>query len=127
MGPKQLQAIDRWNLVIAAVAITVAALVAGRAMALGVAVGAVLSCANFYGIRRLWQAVLKSEGPGRVGLQLLLMGKMIGLMVFVFLAMKFLPLDPAGLAIGLSVFLLSIAAESMRYALTSSGRANTHG
>jgi hypothetical protein len=39
----------------------------------------------------------------------------------VFLAIRFLPLHPVGLAVGMSVFLISIAVESIRFTMTADG------
>jgi hypothetical protein len=49
------------------------------------------------------------------------MGLLMGL---VFLAVYLLPLSPAALAVGLSVFLMSIAIESVRFALGGHGEQN---
>lgn len=117
MGPEQLESIERWNLIFAGILILASAILFDRAVAVGVTVGALLSAANFYGIRRLWQAALRNEGQKRQILQILMLGKMVGLMVLVFLAIKYLPLNPVALAIGMSTFLLSIAVESVRFAL----------
>jgi hypothetical protein len=117
MDPKHLRTMERLNCWLAGILVLGSALLFDRSVTLGVAVGALLSCANFYGIHRIWEAALSAQGRKRVILQLLLMVKMVGLMLFVFVAMKFLPLDPAALAVGLSIFLLSIAVESLRFAL----------
>lgn len=120
MDPAQLKAIERWNLVLSGVGILVAAFFLDEAVAVGISVGAVIACVNFSAIRRIWLAVIHSEGPRRNTLQMLMVLKMILLMVLVVLAIKFLPLSPAGLAVGLSVFLISIAIESVRFALRGS-------
>jgi hypothetical protein len=86
-----------------------------------VAVGAALAVVNFYGVRRLVTASLRRDGMKRAALQLLLIGKMGLLFVMVFLAIRFLPLNPVGLAIGMSVFLISIAVESIRFAMAAGG------
>ena len=114
MHPKQLEAIERWNLLLSAILIVGAAAFFDRRVALGVVVGAALSCANFWGIHRLVLASLRSSGRKRSVLQILLGAKMAVLMLLVFLAVQFLPLNPVALAVGLSVFLVSIAIESVR-------------
>lgn len=118
MDPKHLTAIERWNLTFAVIFTAGAALFFDRAMALGVAVGALIGCTNFWSIHKLIAKSLRSTGTRRAVLQILLGAKMILLLVAVFLAIRFLPLSPVGLAFGLSVFLLSIAVVSLRFALT---------
>lgn len=117
MGPKHLDRMERLNCLFAGILILGSALLFDRSVTLGVAVGAILSCANFYGIHKIWQGALTAHGQKRMVLQILLMVKMVGLMLLIFLAMKFLPLNPAALAVGLSIFLVSIAVESLRFAL----------
>jgi hypothetical protein len=117
MNPRLVARIERWNCLLAAAFIGVAALWGDREQLFGVAVGGALACLNFWGVRKLVQASLRVDGPRRAALQLLLIGKMGLLIVAVFLAMKYLPLSPAALAIGLSVFVISIALESVRHAL----------
>jgi hypothetical protein len=117
MGPRDLARIERWNGLFAAVLILGAVVLFDVEVAVGVAVGAGLAIVNFYGMRRLVAASLRRQGMGRAALQLLLIAKMGILFLLVFLAIRFLPLHPAGLAVGLSVFLISIAVESVRHAL----------
>ncbi len=117
MDPKQLDAIERWNCLFAVIFVIGAFLVFDAPVVLGVAVGSLLACANFYGIHKLLERSIKSEGSARILIQLLLVAKMVLLMLLVFLVLKYLPLNPAGLAVGLSIFLLSIVAESLRFVL----------
>ena len=127
MGPKELARIERWNAIFAGVLILGAAAFFSTPVLVGVAVGAILAVANFWGIRRLVAASLRRDGMKRAGLQLLLIGKMGLLFVMVFLAIRYLPLSPVGLAVGMSVFLLSIAVESVRFALNgSAGGSEAH-
>jgi len=117
MGPDDMARIEKWNCLLAALLVVGAALFFSWPVTLGVAVGGALACVNFWGIRRLVRRSLRVDGPKRAALQLLLIGKMGLLILLVFLAMRYLPLDPIALAIGLSVFLLSIAIESVRFTL----------
>jgi len=121
MGPKELARIERLNGVFAAVLIVAAFVFFDRTVATGVAVGAGLAVINFFGMRKLVGASLRRHGMARALLQLLLILKMGVLFVLVFLAIRFLPLHPVGLAVGLSIFLLSIAVESLRHALGPDG------
>jgi len=114
---------ERWNGLFAGVLILLSAIFFSTRVTIGVAAGAALACLNFSSVRRLVQASLRTDGPRRAMLQLLLIGKMGILFVLVFLAIRFLPLDPAGLAVGISVFLISIAVESIRFALGGSDEA----
>lgn len=120
MGPKELARIERWNGLFAGILILASALLFSTSVTVGVAVGAGLAVLNFWGVRRLVQASLRTDGPRRAALQLLLIGKMGLLFLCVFLAIRYLPLNAVGLAVGMSVFLLSIAVESIRFALASS-------
>jgi len=115
MGPKELKKIERWNGLLAGFLILAAVAFFSADIALGVAVGAILAVVNFYSMRLLVAASLKRQGGKRAALQLLLIAKMGVLFLFVFLAIRFLPLHPVGLAVGLSVFLISIAVESVRH------------
>ena len=117
MGPKELARIERLNLLFAGLFILGAAALFDTAVLVGVSVGAILAVVNFYGVRRLVAASLRRDGMRRAALQLLLIGKMGILFVLVFLAIRFLPLSPVGLAVGMSVFLISIAVESIRFAM----------
>jgi hypothetical protein len=118
VGTRHFERIERWNYGIAGLAILLGALFLDRPVALGLAVGAILSTANLYAIRRLLKAVLGAQSEKKKALlQTLLVAKMTLLIVLVFLAIKFLPISPVGLAIGVSTFLVAIAVESLRFAL----------
>jgi hypothetical protein len=121
MGPKELARIERLNALLAGVLSVGAAILFSSPVAIGVAVGGALAVVNFYGVRRLVAASLRRDGMKRAALQLLLIGKMGLLFVMVFLAIRFLPLNAVGLAIGMSVFLISIAVESIRFAMGTHG------
>lgn len=117
MDPKHLSAIERWNVIFAVIFTVGAAVFFDRGMAFGVGVGAAIGCTNFWSIHKLISSSMSANGRRRVVLQLLLGAKMILLLCVVFLTIRFLPLSPVGLAFGLSVFLLSIAVVSLRFAL----------
>ncbi len=117
MNQKALGSIHRLNLILAGIFIAIAALAFGRAAVLGVAVGALLACANFWGIHQLVRISMAAHGRGRAALQLLIVLKMGALIFLVFLALRHLDMSPAAFAVGLSIFLLSIAIESVRFAL----------
>ena len=118
MDRKLLGSIERWNYLFAAVFIVVASVAFEAPVALGVAVGAGLACANFFALHRLLDRALGEQRvKRRLALQLLIVAKMGVVLVLIFLALRFLPLSPVALAVGLSVFLLSIGAESIRFVL----------
>jgi hypothetical protein len=121
-----MKRIERWNAVIAAFLILAAVVFTTGPMALGIAVGAILAVVNFTGIRLLVGVSLRRQGMQRAALQLALIAKMGVLFFLVFLAMKYLPISPVGLAIGLSVFLFSIAVESFRHMLGGSDGKEAH-
>ena len=117
MGHKQLGAIERWNLLLAGVLVLATALLASSRFALGSALGAMLSAANFYGMHKLLEAAMRAQGRRKLIFGLLLCAKMGVLIALVFVALRFVPLSPVGLALGLSVFLVSIMIESLRFAV----------
>jgi hypothetical protein len=122
VDPKQLENVTRWNCVLAALLIVVGAVFFDGAVALGLTVGSLIATANFWGIQRLITRSMSVQGRSRTLLQGLLMVKMLVLMILVFLCIRFLPMSSVAFAIGLSVFLLSIVIESLRFALSDSNR-----
>jgi hypothetical protein len=114
MDLNALRRIERLNYVLAGVLVIVGALVFDRAMALGVLVGAVLSCVNFSFMRVLVGKAMAAPDGQRSGKAFFMMPKMAGLMLLVFLAIRFLPITGLGLLVGFSVFLVSIAVETVR-------------
>jgi hypothetical protein len=110
--------IERLNYGISAVAVTVALVTQPRAVTLGVAVGAGLTCLNFYALRRLivkWTAEAASGKGGNASL--LMLPKMVGLMGAVAVAVLFLPIDVIAFAAGYSIFIVSIIVETTYTAL----------
>jgi hypothetical protein len=116
MGPEHLRAMEKWNLVLSGLAILIAALLFERQHVVGVALGALIACANFSAIRRIWEGLLSGSTERKQSMQMLFMLKMIALFAIVFVCIKFVPMSAAAFAIGISIFLLSIAVESARYA-----------
>jgi ATP synthase I subunit len=104
--------IERWNYGIGAVVIVAGALTQPQSVALGLAVGVLLTCANFFVLRKLVVKWTSDAAAGRTGnAPLLMMPKMIGLMGAVAVAILVLPIDVIGFVIGYSIFLISIIAE----------------
>lgn len=109
-----LRRISRMNLAIGGILVIAAALTQSREIALGVLVGVVLTCANFFvlaALVRKWTAESAKGMPMRSGV--LVMPKMMGLMLAVILALEFLPIDPAAFAVGYSTFVVSIMIEAV--------------
>jgi hypothetical protein len=116
-GPR-IERIERWNYGIGAVVIVVAALTQPREIALGLSVGALLTCANFFVLRKLVTKWTSDAAAGRTGnASLLMLPKMVGLMGAVAVAILFLPLNAIAFIIGYSIFMISIVAETTYSAL----------
>jgi hypothetical protein len=105
--------IERINYAIGGIVIIIAALSQPRDIALGIAVGVALTCANFFVLRQLVVKWTKDAAEGKAGsAQILMMPKMIGLMAAVVLSLKFLPIDPVAFTIGYSIFIISIVVDT---------------
>lgn len=115
MDSKSFLRIERLNYLFGAILFAVAAVLASQEQALGVLAGVVLTCANFSLIRRLVSRLLAAPPERRGITAFYFVPKMAGLMVAVALVIFFLPVSPVGLAVGFSVFLVSIAVESIRF------------
>jgi len=118
MASPSIQRIERLNYAIGAVVIAVAALTQARSIALGLTVGVILTCANFFVLRKLVVKWTSDAAAGRTGsAPLLMLPKMIGLMGAVAVAVLLLPIDVVAFTIGYSIFLISIIAETTYSAL----------
>jgi large-conductance mechanosensitive channel len=116
MTPAALSRIERLNYLLGGVLVAASALFLPTEQALGILVGAAIGSLNFSMIRRIvttWISHTADGGNSASGF--FLIPKMGALIAAVFLAMRFLPISPAFLAIGFSIFLLSIAIEMARY------------
>jgi len=108
-----IRRIERLNYAIGAIAIAAAALTQPRDIALGITVGALLTCANFFVLRKLVTRWTRDAAQGRGGnASLLMLPKMIGLMGAVAIAIIFLPLNVVAFTVGYSIFLISIVIEA---------------
>lgn len=106
--------IERTNYLLSAILVAVAAITTPQEWALGILVGAALSCANFTVMRKLVQAWSASNPRGRRAAQIVMIPKMGILMLLIYLAARFLPISVLGLATGFAVFLVSIGVETVR-------------
>ena len=123
--------IERLNYALGAVLVIVGALTQSRSVALGIAVGVALTCANFFILSRLvtrWTAeVARGQGDGKSAYMML--PKMIALMGAVAASILFLPIDPIAFTIGYSTFVLSIVIDCIYSAafLPADTDGNEHG
>jgi ATP synthase I chain len=133
MASPSIQRIERLNYGISAVLILLALLTQPRSVTLGLAVGAALTCVNFYVLRRLIVKWTTEAAQGKLGNSAMLMlPKMIGLMGAVALAILLLPINVVAFVVGYSIFIASIVIETTYSALRPSpdepfGNGNTHG
>lgn len=118
MTAPSMMRIERLNYLIGGVLVIAAALTQPQRIALGVAVGVALTCANFYVLRRLVTKWTSDAAQGKSGnASLLMMPKMIGLMGAVAVAILLLPIDPIAFTIGYSLFIVSIIIDTTYSAL----------
>ena len=105
--------IERMNYAIAGVLIVAAAITQPRDIALGIAIGAALTCLNFHVLRRLvtkWTAAAAKGEPSNA--PMLMLPKMVLLMGAVALAILFLPIQPVAFIVGYSIFIVSIVLDT---------------
>jgi len=117
---KSIARIMRMNYAIGAVVILAAAFMQPKDIALGVAVGVALTCANFYVLGKLISKWTADAATGKQGnSSILVLPKMIGLMLAVVLSLAFLPIDGIAFAVGYSTFIVSIMIEAVYSAIAS--------
>jgi hypothetical protein len=111
VGANAILRIERLNYLFGGVLIILAALFATQSQALGLAVGVLLTCLNFFFLRKIvfrWTAAVKA-GDDKGGTRIyLILPKMIGLMGAVVLVILLLPIDAVAFVIGYSIFIASI-------------------
>ena len=106
--------IERINYGLGAVIVLIGLLTQERDVALGIAVGVALTCANFFVLRKLVVKWTSDAAAGRTGsAPLLMLPKMIGLMGAVAVAILLLPINVIAFTIGYSIFLISIIADTI--------------
>jgi hypothetical protein len=115
MDPRALLRIERTNYLLGAILVVVVAILGTSEQTLGAAVGAALSAVNFSFVRRIVEGILAAPAGDRARPALVMIPKMSGLMLAVALALFFLPLSAVMLAAGFSIFLVSIAIETIRF------------
>jgi hypothetical protein len=110
--------IERFNYALGAVLALAALVTQSRQIALGVVIGAALTCINFFVLRKLVVKWTAEAASGRSGSSAVLMlPKMIGLMGAVAVAVLFLPIDVIAFTVGYSIFIVSIVIEATYVAL----------
>jgi ATP synthase I chain len=110
--------IERMNYAIAAVLSIATFLTQTHAIALGVTVGAVLMCGNFFLLRKLVIKWTTDAAQGKTGAApYLMLPKMVALMGAVAIAILLLPIDAIAFVIGYSIFLVSILIETIYSAI----------
>jgi hypothetical protein len=114
MASPSIHRIERLNYGISAV-LTLASLVTqSRAITLGLAIGAALTCLNFFVLRKLIVKWTTEAAQGKNGNSALLMlPKMVGLMGACAAAILLLPIDAIAFAAGYSIFIVSIMVEAI--------------
>lgn len=132
MASPSIHRIERLNYGISAVAILIALLTQPRNVTLGLAIGAGLTCLNFFVLRKLIVKWTAEAAAGKGGNSAVLMlPKMIGLMGAVAAAVLFLPIDVIAFAVGYSIFIASIIVETtytaLRPAAADPASENDHG
>jgi hypothetical protein len=118
MASPSILRIERLNYGISAVAVLLALVTQGRDVTLGLAIGAGLTCLNFYVLRKLIVKWTTEAAQGKGGNSALLMlPKMVGLMAAVAAAVLLLSIDVIAFAVGYSIFIVSIVVETTYTAL----------
>ena len=121
MAKASIIRIERMNYAIAAIVTILGALTQTHRVALGLAIGAVLTCANFFVLRKLVVKWTTDAARGETGVApYLMLPKMVGVMGAVAVAILLLPIDAIAFVIGYSIFLVSIVIETIYSAVVPS-------
>ena len=119
MDRTSLSRIERMNYIIGGIFIAAVGVLGTGEQLLGAVVGVVLSAVNFSLVVRIVERMTQAAtGSGKAS-GLLLAPKLLVLMGAAALALFLLPISAVMLAVGFSVFLVSIAVETVRYVLRS--------
>ena len=111
MSATALLRIERLNYLFGGILIIIAALTATLSQALGVVVGVLLTCVNFFFLRKIvfrWTAAVKAGDDRGASRIYLILPKMLGLMGAVALIVLVLPINAIGFVVGYSIFIVSI-------------------
>ncbi len=124
MDPKALRRIERMNYIATAIVAAVGSVVLGTPYALGLGFGSLVGSLNFSAIRWLVERWTKGAPERRAGTAFLFIPKMTALIAVVFVAIRYLPISPVFFAIGFSLFFISIAIETVRFATRGADEPN---
>ncbi len=113
MEERHLRSVEIGNLVLGGIAVGLAAVLADARMLEGVTAGALLAIVNFHLVRRLVAAFARRGA--KAPLIAALIGKMAAMMVAVWAVIRLTHWNAVGFAAGLSIFIVSIFAVSLRY------------
>ena len=114
MASPSIRRIERLNYGISAAVILLALLTQPRNIVLGIAVGAGLTCANFWVLRRIIVKWTGEVAAGKAGnSSLFMLPKMLVLMGAVAVAILLLPIDVIAFTIGYSIFIVSIVVDTI--------------
>jgi len=119
MDRKSLSRIERMNYILCGALVAATGVLGTRDQVLGALVGVVLSAVNFSLVVRIVEKMTASATGRSKGSGLLLAPKMLVLMGAAAVALFLLPISAVMLAVGFSVFLVSIGVETVRYVLRS--------
>ena len=119
MDRKSLSRIERMNYILGGALVAATGVLGTRDQVLGALVGVVLSAVNFSLVVRIVEKMTASATGRSKGSGLLLAPKMLVLMGAAAVALFLLPISAVMLAVGFSVFLVSIGVETVRYVLRS--------
>ncbi len=121
MDRTSLTRIERLNYILGGALVALAAVLGTGEQVLGALVGVLLCSLNFSLVRRLVEKMMRAaQGkPDSRASAFLLAPKLLVLMGAAAAAVVFLPISPIMLAVGFSVFLVSIGVETVRYVLRS--------
>jgi hypothetical protein len=114
VSPSHLRAMERWNWIFAALATAIAFVAFDRPVVVGVALGSVIASVNFWAIRKIWESLLTGSSERRRQMQTLFLVKMVVLFAVLGVCLFLVPMSAPAFAVGISIFLLSIAVESVR-------------
>ena len=124
---RQLGTVERWTLALAGVAIALAWALASRRFSLGVTVGAVIMILNAVALRRIGARVL-ATAANKPGIAILWFNvKMILLIGVVYVCVRYLPIDPIGFLVGISVFPVGVVVAALQMQRDDSQQSDTDG
>ncbi|CAN5589103.1 hypothetical protein BH11MYX1_BH11MYX1_22160 [soil metagenome] len=119
MAKPSILRIERLNYAIGTVMAIGGFITQSNRVALGLAIGCALTCANFFVLRKLVVKWTTDAARGETGpAPYLMLPKMVGLMGAVAIAILLLPIDAVAFVIGYSIFLVSILIDTVYTAVT---------